>query len=151
MADPRVGTDKAVAVVRASAASSLCSGTADLAIKRSGDLWNDCRGTPCVVLSPKNPLAARVVVELQLASLWMAYFGEYPGIELVGGDEEAPATLAPLITAVVQGRYLERASREARLGRRSWEAIFDTPEGRLVYRHNPGNTGEWQEREYAPY
>src|SRR5918994_1188289 len=94
-------------IVEDAAAPQIEGGLAAVAIRRLADIAAqaeyDC---PVVVLTPTNPEAARVLVEIQQDELWWVSTDQGPGTEVYAGIKEDRYTLlASLIRAVVAGDY----------------------------------------------
>ncbi len=94
-------------VVEDAAAEQIESGRAVVAVRRLADLFAhaeyDC---PVIALTPTNPHAARVMVEVQRDELWWVIADDGPGTELYDAmNEDRYALLGALIRAVVAGRY----------------------------------------------
>jgi hypothetical protein len=146
-------------VVEEAAAPQIESGRAGVAIRRLGDLViqgeYDC---PVVVLTPTNPEAASVVVEVQQDELWWVNTDDGPGTELyVGMKEDRYSVLGSLIRAVVAGEYrhgpcIDEVRRLFRSPRKvhGWFETFDTDQGPRTSRHF-GREAPIQERRFLPY
>jgi len=95
-------------VVGAAARDALDAGWAQLELSTVEELYGPGADydTLAVVLSPRYPQAARVVVEIQDRGEWWLTAGDGPGVELHAGmREDRFAALTDLVRAVVAGRY----------------------------------------------
>jgi hypothetical protein len=146
-------------VVEEAAAEPLRAGRAEVASARLADVYTkieyDC---PAVLLTPGNPHAAQVVVEIQGDDLWWVTTDDGPGTELhVGMKEDRYEVLESLVRAVVAGRYrhgpcIDEMRRLFRSPRRihGWCETFDTEDGPRTSRHF-GREVPAGERRFQPY
>jgi hypothetical protein len=111
-----------------------------------------------VVLSPLDPEAARVVVEVQDRELWWMNTDAGPGTELHAGmKDDRYALLGALVRAVVAGRYFHGPYTEAVRGlfrtRRltGWTETFITDDGPFTSKHFGLDDVPGVERRFAPY
>jgi hypothetical protein len=146
-------------VVEETAAAPIQAGHAELAVGRLADLVDDSSyDCPVVVLTPVDPDAARVVVEVQRDDLWWVRAADGPGTELyVGMKEDRYALLGSIVRSVIAGRYRHGpCTREVRrLFRRprqlaGWYETFETDDGLLTSRHF-GREVPAREHRYTPY
>lgn len=144
--------------VRAAAAGPCDGGRAELSLTSARRLYGagdyDC---PVVVLSPVNPGAARVVVEVQEGDVWWLITDDGPGTELYAGTErDRHAQLDALVRAVVSGRYTHGPGSERRMGifrrrvLRGWGETFETEDGPFTSEHF-GRGAPDRLREFVPY
>lgn len=145
--------------VEEAAAPQIESRRAAVVVRRLADLVAqseyDC---PVVVLTPTNPEAPSVVVEVQQDELWWVNTDDGPGTELyVGMKEDRYAVLRSLIRAVVAGDYrhgpcIDEVRRLFRSPRkvRGWFEAFDTDQGPRTSRHF-GREVPRQQRWFPPY
>jgi hypothetical protein len=94
-------------VVEDTAHAAIAKGRASVSVTRMTDLVGDSEyDCPVVVLTPQNPQAAQLSVEVQLDDLWWVHAGDGPGSELyVGMKQDRYAVLAAMVKSVVEGRY----------------------------------------------
>lgn len=146
-------------VVEEAAAAPIEAGRAEVAVRRlvdvHGETSYDC---PVVVLTPVDPDAAGVVVEVQDDELWWVHANDGPGTELYNGmNEDRDAILGSLVRAVVAGRYRHGPCTEVvrRLFRspthtRAWSETFETENGPITSRHF-GRDAPSREYRFGPY
>jgi hypothetical protein len=150
------------ATVGRAAAGALSSGAAELTTttvveRHGGDASYDA---PVVVLTPRNPRAAAVVVEVQDPELWMLSAGDGPPYEFYTGmSGDWHELLHDLAEAAVAGRYrIERREEWLRLLLRPWRrrrlegtaAVFETARGVEATTHF-GGASFGAPREFEPY
>ena len=154
-------TDEAQRVmetIRTAAADALQAGRAELTVTTSREAYGDAEyDCPVVMLSPVNPKAARVLVEVQEKDAWWLLTGDGPGTEFYPGMErDRHEQLAALVRAVVAGRYTHGPVRQTTKGifriraLGGWGETFETEDGPFTSRHF-GRAGPEQPREFDPY
>ena len=76
-------TERAVDAVRSAAADVIDAGYAELGVSTVTSLWSgDVEyDTPVVVLTPRDPAAARVRLEVQYAGIWVLSAANGPHME----------------------------------------------------------------------
>jgi hypothetical protein len=159
MGDPTSVVTRVAEVVKEAAARAIGDGRATLSIKRLSDLHDDAEyDCPVVVLSPLDPDAARVVVEVQDQELWWVNTDAGPGTELYAGmKDDRYALLGALVRAVVAGRYFHGPCTESVRGllrtRRltGWTETYITDDGQFASRHFGLDDVPGVERRFAPY
>lgn len=134
-------------MVREAAAEVLRTGAAQLTSTTVKELYGpgSAYDAPVVILTPRNPRAARVVIEGEEdAPSWLTA-ADGPGVEFYEDDSaERLRQLSALVTAVIGGGYED----EWRIGRRrrflrpwrwrevpEWAATFHTAAGPVSTHH----------------
>jgi hypothetical protein len=100
--------EKVVESVREAANEPLDAGAAELTTSSVKELYgaDAVYDAPAVVLTPRNPTAARLIVEVQAEDLWWLSAGDGPPFEFaVGMREDRYSLLKRLVHAVVSGQY----------------------------------------------
>jgi hypothetical protein len=146
-------------VVKQAAAEALSEGRATLSIKRLSEVYDDAEyDCPVVVLSPRDPNAARVVVEVQDHERWWVTTDGGPGTELhASGKADRYALLGALVRAVVAGRYFHGPCTKAVRGlfrtRRltGWTETYLTDDGPVSSEQFGLGNVPALERRFAPY
>lgn len=129
--------------VRVAAADALASGRARLKLTAVSELYEgalyDC---PVVQLTPANPAAATVLVEVQQPDVWWLKTGDGPGTEFYCGMErDRHEQLAAVVRAVINGRYSHGPVQETKRGffhartLGGWGEVFETEDGPFTSRH----------------
>jgi hypothetical protein len=143
--------------VRSAAAGALDAGRAELSLTTSRRLYGDSDYDCAVILlSPTNPEAARVLVEVQQTDMWWLLTDDGPGTEFYAGmNRDRHAQLHALVEAVVMGRYTHGPVREKAKGIRSrvlggWAETFETEDGPFTSKHF-GQVVPDALRAFAPY
>jgi len=151
--------DRVRQVLEHAAAAPIAHARAQVSIQRVSDVYGEATyDCPVVVLTPVDPAAARVVVELQSDDLWWMNANDGPGTELpVSLERDRYALLASLVRAVVTGRYrhgpcTQEIRRHFRSSRQlhGWSETFDTDEGPFTSRHF-GREVPSRERRFRAY
>ena len=143
--------------VRSAAANVLDAGRAGLSLTTSRRLYGrtDYDG-PVIVLSPTNPEAARVVVEVQQTDVWWLLTDDGPGTELYAGMKRDPHEQLHALVEAVMGRYTHGPLRQHTKGifrsrvLRAWAETFETADGAFTSKHF-GRAVPDVPRAFAPY
>ena len=149
--------------VREAAGEAIERGAASVEVTSVKELYgaDAVYEAPVVVLHPRNPRAARLVVEVQDGQWWASAAGG-PGFELwEGGPEEWLGEVRAMVAAVVAGRYEDgMAERRHRSllrpwiwkTRTAWEGTFHTTRGPISTSHLwRGSPAGPPRRRFEPY
>jgi hypothetical protein len=146
-------------VIEEAAGSAIADGRAELVAARLADLVErpayDC---PVVLVTPKNPEAARILVEVQDDDLWWVGVADGPGSELHGSmKEDRYALLGAIVRSVAARHYhhgpcTEEVRRLFRPPRQleGWYETFESEDAPFTSRHF-GRGAPAKERRFRPY
>ena len=156
--------ERVLEAVREAASEPLEAGVAELTISSVKEIHGPSADydAPAIVLTPREPAAARVVAEVQDGDLWWLSAGDGPGFELHAGmREDRYVLLERLVKAVVSGDYEhgweERGQRLLltpwrRRRRAVWVATFGRGRDAVATRHQIDRRGvDPAHRRFAPY